>query len=163
MTRRSAGCVAPSKTAREENFPVGSWLLPSELRPHVARFYRVVRAADDIADAPELTAEEKIAALDEVDATLGGASPVNAGCEAAARLRAELSEIDVSVGHARDVLKAFKQDASKRRYRDWEDLLEYCRYSANPVGRFLLDLHGEASAGRSTSHVIPGPVEIRPE
>jgi squalene synthase HpnD/squalene synthase HpnC len=160
MSPSLVGRVAPSKTAREENFPVGSWLLSAALRPHVALFYAVVRAADDVADSPKLTPEEKIAALDEFDAALSGATPVPPGCEAAARLRADLADIGVTVEHPRDVLKAFKQDARKLRYRDWEDLLGYCRLSANPVGRFLLDLHGEDSAGHAASDALCSALQI---
>ncbi len=161
MNPRSSDSVAPSsKTARDENFPVGSWLLPAGLRPHVASFYSVVRAADDIADSPELTPDEKIAGLAAIDAALRGEEPVPRGCEAAARLRAEASEIGVSIEHARTLLEAFTQDARKRRYADWEDLLGYCRKSANPVGRFLLELHGEGGAGHAASDALCTALQI---
>ena len=152
--------VAPTKGAGNENFPVGSWLLPAKLRPHVALFYSVVRAADDIADHPDLNADEKIARLDAVDAALAGAAPAPAGYEAADRLRENLESIGVPVDHARDLLTAFRQDATKRRYRDWNDLLGYCRFSANPVGRFLLDLHGEGSAGHAASDALCTALQI---
>ena len=160
MSRHTAGRVAPSKTAREENFPVGSWLLPAGLRPHVALFYAVVRAADDIADSPDLSPGEKIAGLDAVDAALRGETPLAEGCETAARLRAELASVGVTVEHARNLLRAFKQDATKLRYDDWDDLLGYCRLSANPVGRFLLDLHGEAGEGHAASDALCAALQI---
>lgn len=160
MSRPTAGRRTPSKTAKGENFPVGSWLLPGTVRPHVALFYRVVRAADDIADDPHLTPDEKIAGLEAVDAALRGDTPVPANCTEAARLRAQLLAIGVSVEHARNLLRAFKQDATKLRYRDWEDLLGYCRFSADPVGRFLLDIHGEGSDGHDASDGLCTALQI---
>ena len=160
MSPQSGIRVAPSKDAGGENFPVGSWLLPAKLRPTVALFYTVVRTADDIADSPTLSSADKLAGLDAFDAALGGATPVAKGCESAARLAAELGDIGVSVEHARTLLEAFKQDAVKGRYDDWEDLLGYCRKSANPVGRFLLDLHGEASAGHAASDALCTALQI---
>ncbi len=154
------GRVAPSKSARQENFPVGSWLIPAALRPTVALFYAVVRAADDIADSPGLAPDEKLAGLEAFDAALRGEAPVQPGCEAAARLRADLSDKGVTVEHARNLLRAFKQDVTKLRYRDWEDLLGYCRLSADPVGRFLLDLHGEGSDGHAASDALCTALQI---
>ncbi len=158
------GGAAPSKTARDENFPVGSWLLPRRIRPHVALFYAVVRGADDIADSPALTPEEKLARLDAVDAALADgvvSAPECAPlCEKAARLRAALEGIGVSVAPARDLLRAFRQDATKSRYADWDDLLDYCRYSANPVGRFLLALHGESEETHAPSDALCTALQI---
>ena len=151
---------APGKTAAEENFPVGSWLLPAALRPLVARFYRVVRMADDIADSPRLAPSEKRARLAAVDRALAGETPVAPGCEAAADLCRSLAERGVPITHARDLLRAFATDAVKRRYADWDDLLGYCRYSANPVGRFLLDLHGEGDAGHEASDALCTALQI---
>ena len=104
MSPPMVGQVAPSKTAREENFPVGSWLIPAALRPTVALFYAVVRAADDIADSPDLMPDQKIAGLDAFDAALRGESPVAPGCEDAAELHANLSGRGVTVVHARNLL-----------------------------------------------------------
>ena len=160
MSQTSAIRVAPSKGAGGENFPVGSWLLPARLRPHVALFYEVVRAADDIADHPGLDADEKITRLAAFDAALAGAGQVPADCAVAARLAADMAMIGVPVAHARNLLAAFKQDATKNRYDDWEDLLGYCRLSANPVGRFLLDLHGEAGAGHAASDALCTALQI---
>ena len=160
MSDQSIGRVAPTKTSKDENFPVGSWLLPAELRPHVALFYRVVRAADDIADSSDLTPGEKLAGLEAFDAALRGETPVPETCADAARLGERLAGIGVSVGHARNLLGAFRQDATKPRYDDWEDLLGYCRLSANPVGRFLLDLHGESSAGHAASDALCTALQI---
>ena len=141
----AAALETPSgKGARDENFPVGSWLLPAPLRPHVAAFYAFVRAADDIADNPELAPDEKIARLERFEAALTGPPALAASLPKAQALRASLAATGVSPRHAQDLLAAFKRDATKLRYRDWPDLLGYCALSASPVGRYLLDLHGEA-------------------
>ena len=155
------GIETPSgKGAGDENFPVGSILIARRLRPHVMRYYAFARAADDIADSAELSPDDKLARLEAFDAALGGETPVAEGCESAARLAAELGGIGVPIEHARDLLRAFKQDAVKSRYDDWEDLLGYCRNSANPVGRFLLDLHGETSAGHAASDALCTALQI---
>jgi hydroxysqualene synthase len=133
------------KWAGDENFQVGSWLLPAALRPHVAAFYAFVRSADDIADNPGLAAAEKVARLERLEAALTGPPTLAATLPKAAALRASLAATGVSARHVLDLLAAFKRDATKLRYRDWPDLLGYCALSASPVGRFLLDLHGEAS------------------
>ena len=143
----AAALETPSgKGARDENFPVGSWLLPAPLRPHVAAFYAFVRAADDIADNPDLCAAEKIARLERFEAALTGPPALAAGLPKAQTLRKSLAATGVTPRHAQDLLAAFKRDATQLRYRDWPDLLSYCALSASPVGRYLLDLHGEASA-----------------
>jgi len=133
---------APSGKGRgDENFPVGSWLIRRDLRAHVHAFYRFARNADDIADSPVLSADEKIRRLDRMAAILDGAPGDDS--PAAGAMRASLATAGVTSQHCHDVLHAFRQDAVKLRYRDWDDLMEYCRYSASPVGRQLLDLHGE--------------------
>jgi farnesyl-diphosphate farnesyltransferase len=128
-----------------ENFPVGSFLIRRDLRPHVHAFYRFARNADDIADNPALTGGEKIERLDRMAAILDGASGQDS--PAAAAMRKSLLETGTTAQHCHDVLHAFRLDAVKLRYRDWDVLMAYCRYSASPVGRQLLDLHGE---GRNT-------------
>jgi hydroxysqualene synthase len=130
------------KGAGDENFPVASLLVARRLRPHVARFYAFARAADDIADNPGLPPEDKLRRLDLLEAGLDG----RPGVAVAFALRESLAETGVPDRHARDLLAAFRQDATKLRYRDWDDLLGYCELSANPVGRYLMDLHGEARA-----------------
>ncbi len=134
------------KGAGDENFPVGSRLLSAALRPDVMAFYRFVRAADDVADHSELSGEEKRTRLDLFERALRGDRHAMARVPTAGALRASLARRGVSERHALDLLKAFKQDAVKRRYRDWQDLLDYCSLSASPVGRYLLDLHGENQA-----------------
>lgn len=133
--------AAPTRTASTENFPVGSWLIAPELRPVVAAYYQVARAADDIADDPKLPADEKTRFLDRIDATLAGTSDQE---PIAVALRDTFLAQGLAIEHARHLLQAFKADAVNRSCRTWSDLLAYCRFSAAPVGRFLLELHGEA-------------------
>lgn len=158
--RQPAEPHAPSKAADEENFPVGSWLLPARLRSHIARYYAFARAADDIADSPGLPPLDKIVALDRLDSVLAGADPWTGAERKAAYLRASLAETGVDPRCASDLLVAFRQDAWKRRYRDWEDLIGYCRQSANPVGRYLLGLHGESVATLGPSDALCTALQI---
>jgi squalene synthase HpnC len=137
-TRQDPIETPTGKGADDENFPVASFMIARNLRPHVMRFYSFARAADDIADNPSLSADDKINRLDAFEAGLSGAGP-----QKARALGRSLIETGVSDRYARDLLVAFRQDANKSRYENWEDLLGYCRVSANPVGRFLMDLHGE--------------------
>lgn len=127
------------KGAPDENFPVGSWLLPARTRPHVAAFYAFARTADDVADDPGLGPEGKLRRLDAMAAALAGED----GEGVARDLRRSLATTGVSPRHALDLLDAFRQDAVQARYADWAALMEYCDRSAAPVGRYLLDLHGE--------------------
>ena len=129
------------KGAGDENFPVGSFLLPKRLRPKVAIFYAYARAIDDIADNPDLDPDEKVARLDGFDRALRGETDDPAYAKAH-RIRETMAETGQVIRHCRDLLIAFKQDAVKSRYDDWDDLMNYCRHSAAPVGRFLIDLHG---------------------
>jgi squalene synthase HpnC len=133
------------KDRGDENFPVGSALIAPRLRPHVHAFYAFARNADDIADSPVLAADDKVRRLDVMQAVLEGACAT--GSPSALGLRQSLAECGVTSLHATDLLVAFRQDAVKRRYASWAELLDYCRVSAMPVGRHVLDLHGE---GRET-------------
>ncbi len=133
----------PSGKGRgDENFPVGSFLIRKDLRPHVHAFYRFARNADDIADNPGLPADDKVRRLVRMGEILDGAPGDDS--PAASAMRRSLAETRTTAQHCHDVLHAFRLDATKLRYRDWDDLMEYCRYSASPVGRQLLDLHGES-------------------
>ena len=157
----SPGVETPSgKGAADENFPVGSWLLPARLRPHVAIYYAFARAIDDIADNPALDADDKIARLAAFDAALTDPAADRPGLEKATRLRLSLAETGVASARGSDLVAAFKQDAVKRRYADWDELLGYCRLSANPVGRYLLDLHGEDPAGYAASDALCTALQI---
>lgn len=129
------------KDRGDENFPVGSWLIRRDLRAHVHAFYAFARNADDIADSAILVAEDKVRRLNVMEDVLLGRR--DDGSPSALGLRASLAETGVTPTHACELLVAFRQDAGKRRYASWEELEEYCRYSAMPVGRHVLDLHGE--------------------
>ena len=147
MTPSDAIETPSGKGAGDENFPVGSWLLPARLRPHVAIFYRFARAIDDIADNPDLRPDDKIARLSRFEAAVTGAETDDPALATAHRMRESLAQSGVASQHCVDLVAAFKQDAIKPRYHDWSDLLGYCALSANPVGRYLLDLHGETASG----------------
>jgi squalene synthase HpnC len=152
----------PTRTATTENFPVGSRLLPRELRPTVAAFYRFARAADDIADDPLLTSVVKLELLDALDRALTGdtSDHSHAAIARAVELRAVCGERGLSVDHPRHLLIAFRADAVNRPCRTWSDLLAYCRYSASPVGRFLLKLHGEDDAAYPAADALCNALQI---
>lgn len=151
---------APSgKDIAYENFPVGSWLLPARLRPHVAVFYAFARAIDDIADDPQLPPEEKIARLTGFEAALLGREKRDGFAKAHA-MRQTLAASGISVRHCLDLISAFKQDATQVRYRRWEDLIDYCNRSAAPVGRFLLDLHGGGRNGYTAADALCNALQV---
>jgi squalene synthase HpnC len=129
------------KGSGDENFPVASWLVAPPYRRPILAFYDFVRIADDIADHASLSEAEKLGHLDRLEASLLGRDDHN---PAGVTLRAALAERNLSAQHAQDLLKAFRQDVTKHRYANWDELIDYCRYSAMPVGRFVLDVHGES-------------------
>jgi squalene synthase HpnC len=141
-----------------ENFPVGSWLIRRDLRVHVHAFYSFARNADDIADNPALAADDKIRRLDRMAAILDGAPGTDS--PAASAMRASLAKTGVTAQHCHDVLHAFRLDATKLRYRDWDDLMDYCRSSAAPVGRQLLDLHGESQDTWPSSDALCSALQV---
>lgn len=133
--------LGSGKTHRDENFPVASLLIAPRHRGIILAFYLFVREADDIADNAEAGAELKLSLLNEMRRTVMGESDsVTSGLN----LRRMLSERGLSPQHALDLLEAFRRDVAKLRYRDWDDLVDYCTVSAMPVGRFVLDVHGES-------------------
>lgn len=132
--------ASSGKGADDENFPVGSFLIAGPLRPHVKAYYDFARAADDIADAPHLDPADKIHRLDAFDAVLRGRAE---GLSKPAALRHACGETGVPLERGSDLLIAFRQDAHLLRYETFDALKGYCANSAEPVGRFLLDLHGE--------------------
>jgi len=152
-----ATALRSGKSHRDENFPVASRLIRPEHRRPIRAFYEFVRTADDVADHPRLPREEKLAALDRLEASLLGDSSEE---PTGVALRAALSDAGLSPVHARDLLTAFRLDVTKSRYRDWEDLVEYCRYSAMPVGRFVLDVHGEAQSTWAASDALCTALQI---
>jgi squalene synthase HpnC len=131
------------KGHRDENFPVASRLIHPRHRAPVLAFYEFVRTADDIADHARLPSQEKLALIDRLEAGLLGDSDAE---PVAVALRSQLALRQLSPRHAQDLLTAFRMDVTKPRYRDWDDLVGYCTYSAMPVGRFVLDVHGESHA-----------------
>ena len=148
---------AGEKTHRDENFPVASHLVSKQHRPPILAFYRFARAADDVADDPQLSESEKIRKLDQFEDTLLGKTDA---IDDALPLRAAIAERGLSPKHGQDLLVAFRMDASKQRYADWDDLIHYCSYSAMPVGRFVLDVHGESRATWPANDAICAALQI---
>jgi len=146
------------KDKGDENFPVGSFLIRPDLRKHVHAFYNFARNADDIADSATLAADDKIARLDVMQAVLLGER--DGGSPSALALRASLAETGVTARHSTDLLVAFRQDATKRRYATYDELYEYCRYSAMPVGRHVLDLHGEGAGTHPPSDALCASLQV---
>jgi hydroxysqualene synthase len=142
------------KDSSYENFPVGSWLLPAHLRPHIAIFYGFARSADDIADNPEIDAAEKVRRLDGYENAVLGRDCQSPVLSKAHAMRESLAQTGVDPRHCVDLLAAFKMDATKLRYDDWDDLIGYCTLSAAPVGRYLLDLHGGSKEGYGASDAL---------
>ncbi|HET9244816.1 MAG TPA: squalene synthase HpnC [Xanthobacteraceae bacterium] len=145
------------KGHRDENFPVASRLIHPRHRGPILAFYEFVRTADDIADHSTLAPPEKLALLDRLEATLLGKSdddPVGVA------LRSQLAARQLSPRHAQDLLAAFRLDVTKLRYRDWDDLIGYCTYSAMPVGRFVLDVHGESRATWPANDALCAALQI---
>ena len=147
--------LASGKGHKDENFPVASWLLRREHRAPVLTFYRFARKADDIADHPGASEAEKLARLAEMRAGLTGPGAPEAMALAGA---AKARGLDPTPAH--DLLDAFVQDVTKRRYADWEELIAYCRLSAMPVGRFVLDVHGEDRAVWPLSDALCAALQV---
>ncbi len=145
------------KTHRNENFPVASWLLSKRHRAPILAFYRFARAADDIADHPLLSSDEKLSRLGQMQAALDGSGPADASADP---LRIALRERDLSPQHALDLLDAFRRDAAGSDYETWSDLMDYCRLSAMPVGRFVLDVHGEDRALWPASDALCAALQV---
>lgn len=124
-----------------ENFPVGSWLLPARLRPAVHAIYAFARGADDFADEPAYEGR-RLAELERWEALLERAAAGQAEDPVFVALAEALRRHRLPLQPFRDLLTAFRMDARGVRYRSWDDLLEYCRFSANPVGRLILRLFG---------------------
>jgi len=127
--------LSSGKGHRDENFPVASVLIAPRHRVRVLAFYRIARQADDIADHPTAPASEKLARLAAIEAS-------------------------VTDRHLLDLLHAFRQDVVKSRYADWDELIDYCRWSAAPVGRFMLDVHGESTALWPASDALCAALQV---
>jgi squalene synthase HpnC len=153
----AAAELRSGKGHRDENFPVASWLIETRHRSAILAFYEFVRVADDIADHATLSEQEKLTQLDRLEKNLLGDGDEN---REAVNLRAVLAERSLSPRHAQDLLTAFKLDVTKLRYRDWDDLISYCAYSAMPVGRFVLDVHGESRATWAANDALCAALQI---
>ena len=130
-----------------ENFPVASLAMPARLRPAVVAIYRFARAADDLADEGDATPAERLARLAAFRAQLqaigDGAEPAEAPF---AELARAVRAYRLPLAPFEQLLDAFSQDVVKNRYASFDELLDYCRRSANPVGRLLLCLFGRTEA-----------------
>jgi squalene synthase HpnC len=153
----STSDFASGKGHKDENFPVASRLIKARHRPPIMAFYRFARAADDISDHPTASPQEKLRLLDEMERTLLG--ELDSAPEAFA-LRKSLAESKLSEQHPLLLLEAFRRDVTKLRYADWDELMDYCRYSAMPVGRFVLDVHGEDRATWSASDALCAALQV---
>ncbi|MFM9829100.1 MAG: squalene synthase HpnC [Sphingomonas sp.] len=153
----SAAALASGKGHRDENFPVASWILKREHRAPVMAFYHFARAADDVADNEAATSAEKLALLGAMRATLAGTSDVNAEAHA---LREVLTAHHLSPQHGLDLLTAFERDCTASRYESWDALIGYCRVSAMPVGRYVLDVHGENRATWGANDALCAALQI---
>jgi hydroxysqualene synthase len=153
----SASELRSGKGHRDENFPVASWIIHPRHRALILAFYNFVRTADDIADHATLPAPDKLAFLDLFEAELLGKGDTQ---PEAVNLRRALAERSMPPRHALDVLVAFRMDVTKLRYENWDEVIHYCRYSAMPVGRFMLDVHGESTSTWAASDALCAGLQI---
>lgn len=149
MTELAEAYAACERLARShyENFPVASRLLPARMRPHVAAVYAFARIADDLADEGAAPPEARLAALAEwgrrLEAALAGrARPSEPNAYVFVALRHSIDSCHLPVPLFHDLLSAFAQDVTTKRYPTWSAVLDYCRRSANPVGRLVLRIAG---------------------
>jgi squalene synthase HpnC len=153
----TASELRSGKTHRDENFPVASWIIHPRHRALILAFYNFVRTADDIADHATLGASDKLAYLDLLEAELLGQGDSQ---PEAVSLRLALAQRAMPPRHALDVLTAFRMDVTKLRYENWDEVIHYCRYSAMPVGRFMLDVHGESPSTWTASDALCAGLQI---
>ncbi|MEZ5607352.1 MAG: squalene synthase HpnC [Burkholderiaceae bacterium] len=146
---------APERIEHYENFPVASWLCPPRLRAPIAAIYHFARTADDLADEGMASAAERLAALavyrDELRAAAAGKALIDGRWpQVFGPLAAQIHGFALPLAPLEDLLSAFEQDVARTRdgaaYADWPELLDYCRRSANPIGRLLLHLYGVQDA-----------------
>lgn len=157
--QRLGDIATPSgKDRHSENFPVGSLLIRKNLRRHVHAYYRFARMGDDLADNPALPPQEKVDRLNRMEEVLH--DPTSEAVPIVAALRRSLEVTRVDARHCSDLLIAFRLDATKQRYEDWQDLMHYCRYSASPVGRYLLELHGENRQSWAFSDALCNALQV---
>ncbi|HEY2482873.1 MAG TPA: squalene synthase HpnC [Caulobacteraceae bacterium] len=149
--------LASGKGHRDENFPVASFLIARRHRAAIMAFYKVARMADDIADNPTAAPREKDARLAAIEASLTGASDE---IEVAAALREIMASRAIPARHILDLLEAFRRDVRKIRYESWAELMDYCRYSAAPVGRYVLAVHGQSPATWPASDALCSALQV---
>src|ERR1700739_3761518 len=153
----TASELRSGKTHRDENFPVASWIIHPRHRSLILAYYNFVRTADDIADHATLGADEKLRYLDLLEAEQPGEGDRQTE---GVNLRNALAGRGMSPRHAQDVLVAFRMDVTKLRYENWDEVIHYCRYSAMPVGRFMLDVHGESTSTWPASDALCAGLQI---
>ncbi len=153
----SAADLASGKDHTGENFPVASLLIAPEHRGPIMAFYRVARLADDVADNASASPELKLKRLGEIEASRTGKSEAE---PTAVALRKALAERGLGWEHMLDLLDAFRRDVTKLRYESWDELMDYCRYSAAPVGRFVLDVHGEDRAAWPANDALCAALQV---
>jgi squalene synthase HpnC len=140
------GSTDPPPIAHYENFPVASWVLPRRYRAPVRLIYAFARHADDVADEDDVPDASRLAQLSELQRELDrietGQPPQQ---PLSARLAEAIAEHGLPIQPFRDLLSAFAQDVTKKRYADFGELMDYCRRSANPIGRLLLHLFRETA------------------
>jgi len=153
----TASELRSGKGHRDENFPVASHLVHPRFRAPILAFYEFVRVADDIADHAELAPDKKLELLDRLEGSLLGRNDAD---PEGVRLSAVLAERSLTPKHAQDLLDAFRLDVTKLRYANWDELMHYCSLSAMPVGRYVLDVHGESRATWPASDAICAALQI---
>ncbi len=154
---RDASALASGKGHTDENFPVASFLVAPRHRSAILAFYRFARTADDVSDNPDAPPHEKLAHLAIMRATLAGERDDN---PEALALRQVQQARGITAQHGLDLLEAFRRDVTKLRYADWADLMDYCRYSAAPVGRFVLDVHGESRGTWAANDALCSALQV---
>ena len=120
-------------------------------------FYAVARMADDIADHPSASPDDKLERLAAIESCFAGR---NDAIPAAVHLRATIAARSLSARHVLDLLEAFRRDVTKTRYADWGELMDYCRHSAAPVGRYVLDIHGESRSTWPASDALCAALQV---
>ena len=126
------------KSFKDENFPVASFIINKRLRQFIRHFYFFARTSDDIADHEKLTPTEKLKILSYFDKCLKEKKKTD--ISVLNKLIITFSCHEFAQVYSRQLLVAFKLDTKKKRYKNWSELINYCKYSANPVGRFFINL-----------------------
>ncbi len=149
--------MTATRTTTTENFPVASWLLKPAARGPILAFYRFARAADDVADNAGTPAVPRLHHLRIMSDTLAGTTDAD---PATVALRRIMAERGLDPTHATDLLAAFTRDVTTPRTATWADLIAYCRLSAMPVGRFVLDVHGEDRSTWPASDALCAALQV---